>query len=136
MSEDSITLTIDGKTIEAESGQTIMQVARDADLSIPSLCDSRELKGFGSCRMCVVEIGGRPGTSASCTTPAADGMVVNTQTDKLWKLRRGIVELYVSEHPLDCLTCSANGDCELQDVSAEFGLRDMRYDVEPSNTKQ
>ncbi len=136
MSEDSITLTIDGKTIEAESGQTIMQVARDADLSIPSLCDSRELKGFGSCRMCVVEIGGRPGTSASCTTPAADGMVVNTQTDKLWKLRRGIVELYVSEHPLDCLTCSANGDCELQDVAAEVGLRDVRYDVEPSNTKQ
>ena len=111
-----------------------MQAARDVGLSIPSLCDSPELRGFGSCRLCAVEIEGRPGTPASCTTPAIAGLVVNTRTDKLWKLRRGIVELYVSEHPLDCLTCSANGDCELQAVAAAVGLRDVRYNVEPSNT--
>ena len=82
MNNDSISLTIDGKEIHACDGQTIMQVARDADLSIPSLCDSSELKGFGSCRMCVVEIEGRRGTTASCTTPATDGMVVSTRTDQ------------------------------------------------------
>lgn len=113
-----------------------MQVARESDLSIPSLCDSPELKGFGSCRMCVVEIEGHRGTAASCTTLATEGMVVKTRTDELWKLRRGIVELYVSEHPLDCLTCSANGNCQLQDVAAEVGLREVRYDNEPSNTQR
>ncbi len=136
VSADFINLTIDGRPVAAKPGRTIMQAARDAGLPIPSLCDSPELRGFGSCRLCAVEIEGRPGTPASCTTPATDGLVVNTRTDKLWKLRRGIVELYVSEHPLDCLTCSANGDCELQFVAAEVGLRDVRYNVEPSNTGQ
>ncbi len=134
MSADFINLTIDGRPVAAKPGRTIMQAARDAGLPIPSLCDSPELRGFGSCRLCAVEIEGRPGTPASCTTPAIAGLVVNTRTDKLWKLRRGIVELYVSEHPLDCLTCSANGDCELQAVAAAVGLRDVRYNVEPSNT--
>ncbi len=134
MSADFINLTIDDRPVAAKPGRTIMQAARDVGLSIPSLCDSPELRGFGSCRLCAVEIEGRPGTPASCTTPAIAGLVVNTRTDKLWKLRRGIVELYVSEHPLDCLTCSANGDCELQAVAAAVGLRDVRYNVEPSNT--
>ncbi len=134
MSNNSITLKIDGQEIHSSEGKTIMQAARESDLSIPSLCDSPELKGFGSCRMCVVEVEGRRGTAASCTTLAEDGMVVNTKSDQLWKLRRGIVELYVSEHPLDCLTCSANGNCQLQDVASEVGLREVRYDNEPSNT--
>lgn len=136
MSDNSITLNIDGKEIHSSGGKTIMQAARESELSIPSLCDSPELKGFGSCRMCVVEVEGRRGTAASCTTFAEDGMVVNTRSEQLWKLRRGIVELYVSEHPLDCLTCSANGNCQLQDVAAEVGLREVRYNNEPSNTKR
>ena len=136
MSNNLITLKVDGKEILSSEGKTIMQAARESDLSIPSLCDSPELKGFGSCRMCVVEVEGRRGTAASCTTLAEDGMVVNTRSEQLWKLRRGIVELYVSEHPLDCLTCSANGNCQLQDVASEVGLREVRYDNEPANTKR
>ena len=136
MSNNLITLKVDGKEIRSSEGKTIMQAARESDLSIPSLCDSPELKGFGSCRMCVVEVEGRRGTAASCTTLAEDGMVVNTRSEQLWKLRRGIVELYVSEHPLDCLTCSANGNCQLQDVASEVGLREVRYDNEPANTKR
>jgi len=128
---EKIPLTIDGHVIQATEGETIMQAARAAGIRIPSLCDSPQLESFGSCRMCVVEIDGSNGTPSSCTTPVSEGMVVSTRSDRLWRLRRGITELYVSEHPLDCLTCTANGDCELQDVAAEVGLREVRYDNDP-----
>jgi len=129
---ESFTVTIDGQEFAGQSGQTIMEIARDNGINIPSLCDSPHLDSFGSCRMCIVEIDGRGGTPSSCTTPANNGMVVSTTSEKLWRLRKGITELYVSEHPLDCLTCTANGDCELQDVAADVGLRDLRYDNEPA----
>ena len=125
-------VTIDGQEFSGQPGQTIMEVARDNGINIPSLCDSPYLDSFGSCRICVVEIDGRRGTPSSCTTPADNGMVVSTTSDKLWRLRKGITELYVSEHPLDCLTCTANGDCELQDIAADVGLRELRYDNEPA----
>src|SRR3546814_6027298 len=85
------------------------------------------LEAFGSCRLCLVEVDGRAGYPASCTTPVSAGMVVRTQTDRLKKLRKGVMELYISDHPLDCLTCSANGDCELQTQAGAVGLRDVRY---------
>jgi formate dehydrogenase major subunit len=129
---EPFTVTIDGQEFTGQSGQTIMEIARDNGINIPSLCDSPHLDSFGSCRMCIVEIDGRGGTPSSCTTPANNGMVVSTTSDKLWRLRKGITELYVSEHPLDCLTCTANGDCELQDVAADVGLRELRYDNEPA----
>jgi len=129
---EPFTVTIDGQEFTGQSGQTIMEIARDNGINIPSLCDSPHLDSFGSCRMCIVEIDGRGGTPSSCTTPADNGMVVSTTSDKLWRLRKGITELYVSEHPLDCLTCTANGDCELQDVAADVGLRELRYDNEPA----
>ena len=94
---------------------------------IPKLCATDSLEAFGSCRLCLVEIEGRRGTPASCTTPVEEGMVVHTQTPRLAKLRKGVMELYISDHPLDCLTCSANGDCELQDMAGAVGLRDVRY---------
>ena len=94
---------------------------------IPKLCATDSLEPFGSCRLCLIEIEGRRGTPASCTTPAEEGMVVHTQTDRLARLRRGVMELYISDHPLDCLTCSANGDCELQDMAGAVGLREVRY---------
>ena len=87
----------------------------------------RQLEAFGSCRLCLVEIEGRAGTPASCTTPVAQGMKVRTQTEQLAQLRRGVMELYISDHPLDCLTCAANGDCELQDMAGAVGLREVRY---------
>jgi len=104
-----------------------------AGLDIPSLCATESLKALGSCRLCLVEIDGVKGTPSSCTTPVRDGMKVQTETAKLAKLRRSVMELYISDHPLDCLTCSANGDCELQDMAGRVGLRDVRYDSQGEN---
>jgi formate dehydrogenase major subunit len=126
-SEKTITLTIDGAAVTVPEGTSIMRAAMELGTKIPKLCATDMLEAFGSCRLCLVEIEGRPGTPASCTTPAADGMVVRTQTDRLKRLRKGVMELYISDHPLDCLTCSANGDCELQDMAGAVGLRDVRY---------
>ncbi len=132
-SEKQVTLTIDGREVSVPEGTSVMRAARESGGDIPSLCATDNVKAFGSCRMCLVEIEGRRGTPASCTTPAEQGMVVSTQTPRLEKLRRGVMELYISDHPLDCLTCSANNDCELQDTAAEVGLRDVRYGYEGAN---
>src|SRR5690606_23509682 len=91
------------------------------------------LKAFGSCRLCLVQVEGRKGFPASCTTPAEQGLQVVTQNSKLAQLRRGVMELYISDHPLDCLTCSANGDCELQDMAGAVGLREVRYGFDGAN---
>ncbi len=125
--EKTITLTIDGQAMTVPEGTSIMRAAMEMGTKIPKLCATDMLDAFGSCRLCLVEIDGRPGTPASCTTPAANGMVVHTQTERLKRLRKGVMELYISEHPLDCLTCSANGDCELQDMAGAVGLREVRY---------
>src|ERR1700738_5113899 len=126
-SEAMVTLTIDGQTVTVPEGTSIMRAAREAGTQIPKLCATDMVDAFGSCRMCLIEIEGRAGTPASCTTPAGAGLVVHTQTDRLKKLRKGVMELYISDHPLDCLTCAANGDCELQDMAGAVGLRDVRY---------
>jgi formate dehydrogenase major subunit len=126
-SETMVTLSIDGQGISVPEGTSLMRAAALLGNNIPRLCASDNLEAFGSCRLCLVEIEGRAGYPASCTTPVAAGMVVRTQTEKLKKLRRGVMELYISDHPLDCLTCAANGDCELQDQAGAVGLREVRY---------
>ncbi len=126
-SEKTVTLTIDGAEVTVPEGTSVMRAAMELGTQIPKLCATDMLDSYGSCRLCLIEIEGRNGTPASCTTPAGDGMVVKTQTDRLKRLRKGVMELYISEHPLDCLTCSANGDCELQDMAGAVGLRDVRY---------
>ncbi|BBD96536.1 formate dehydrogenase subunit alpha [Sphingobium amiense] len=123
----SVTLTIDGQSVTLPEGTSIMRAASLLGGSIPKLCATDSLESFGSCRLCLVEVEGRNGYPASCTTPVAEGMVVRTQTERLKQLRRGVMELYISDHPLDCLTCAANGDCELQDQAGAVGLRDVRY---------
>jgi formate dehydrogenase major subunit len=125
--ETQVTLTIDGRSVVVPAGTSVMRAAAEAGGSIPRLCASDNLQAFGSCRLCLVEVDGIKGTPASCTTPVTEGMAVHTQTPLLKKLRKGVMELYISDHPLDCLTCSANGDCELQDTAAQVGLRDVRY---------
>jgi formate dehydrogenase major subunit len=125
--EKTVTLTIDGAAVTVPEGSSIMRAAMELGTKIPKLCATDMLEAFGSCRLCLVEIEGRAGTPASCTTPVAAGMVVRTQTDRLKRLRKGVMELYISDHPLDCLTCSANGDCELQDMAGAVGLREVRY---------
>ena len=128
LNEETVTLTIDGISVTVPQGTSVMAAAMKMGTQIPKLCATDMLEPFGSCRMCLVEIEGRRGTPASCTTPAENGMVVHTQSDKLHSLRKGVMELYISDHPLDCLTCSANGDCELQDMAGVVGLREVRYE--------
>ncbi|MAC82158.1 MAG: formate dehydrogenase subunit alpha [Rhodobacteraceae bacterium] len=124
-----VTLTIDGFDVTVPEGTSVMRAAAEIGMQIPKLCATDSLEAFGSCRLCVVEIEGRRGTPASCTTPVAPGMVVHTQSQKVKKIRKGVMELYISDHPLDCLTCGANGDCELQDMAGAVGLRDVRYET-------
>jgi formate dehydrogenase major subunit len=133
VSEQNVTLTIDGVSVTVPAGTSVMAAAMQMGTQIPKLCATDSLEPFGSCRLCLVEIEGRRGTPASCTTPAENGMVVSTQSDKLAKLRKGVMELYISDHPLDCLTCAANGDCELQDMAGSVGLRDVRYGYDGAN---
>ncbi len=132
-SRKTVTLTIDGEKIDVPEGISVMRAAALAGTTIPKLCATDSMEAFGSCRLCLVEIEGRAGYPASCTTPVADGMTIRTQTEKLRKLRKGVMELYISDHPLDCLTCPANGDCELQDMAGAVGLRDVRYGYEGRN---
>ncbi len=130
---ETVTASIDGQTITVPKGTSIMRAAAKLDVNIPKLCATDSIEAFGSCRMCLVQITGRRGFPASCTTPLEEGMEVTTQNGKLADLRRNVMELYISDHPLDCLTCSANGNCELQDVAGAVGLRDVRYGYEGAN---
>ena len=128
-----VTVEIDGKMVMVPAGTSVMRAAALAGVGVPKLCATDNLEPFGSCRLCLVEIEGRRGTPASCTTPVEDNMRVTTQTPQLAGLRRGVMELYISDHPLDCLTCAANGDCELQDMAGAVGLREVRYGYEGAN---
>ena len=128
-----VTLTIDGRETTVPAGTSVMRAAAGLGTSIPKLCATDSLKQFGSCRLCLIEVEGRRGTPASCTTPVEPGMIVHTQTPQLAKLRKGVMELYISDHPLDCLTCAANGDCELQDQAGAVGLREVRYGYDGEN---
>jgi formate dehydrogenase major subunit len=132
-SEKMVTLTIDGQRITVAEGASVMRAAMEVGNAIPKLCATDSVEAYGSCRLCLVEIEGRNGTPASCTTPVMDGMVVKTQTPRLKQLRKGVMELYISDHPLDCLTCAANGDCELQEQAGVVGLREVRYGYEGAN---
>ncbi len=132
-SQEMVSLTIDGRAVTVPAGTSVMRAAAEIGGDIPKLCATDNMAAYGSCRLCLVEIDGAKGTPASCTTPVATGMTVHTQTPRLEKLRKGVMELYISDHPLDCLTCSANNDCELQEQAAAVGLRDVRYGYEGDN---
>jgi formate dehydrogenase major subunit len=133
VSDQLVTITIDGAPVTVPAGTSVMRAAAEAGVHVPKLCATDTLEAFGSCRLCLVEIEGRRGYPASCTTPAEPGMKVRTQSDKLARLRRGSMELYVSDHPLDCLTCPANGNCELQEMAGAVGLREVRYGTQGKN---
>ncbi len=132
LAETMVTLTIDGESVTVPKGTSVMAAAMSREVKIPKLCATDSLEPFGSCRLCLVEIEGRRGTPASCTTPAEEGMVVRTQSDKLARLRRGVMELYVSDYPRDVLI-SADGGGELRNAAAEVGLRAVRYGSEGWN---
>ncbi len=123
----NVTLEIDGFQVTVPAGTSIMRAASSIGIDIPKLCATDSIEPFGSCRLCLVQIEGGRGMPASCTTPVAEGLKVTTQNQRLADVRRGVMELYISDHPLDCLTCSSNGDCELQDMAGAVGLREVRY---------
>ena len=127
--ENTVTLTIDGKQVTVPEGTSIMRAAMEAGTEIPKLCATDMLEAFGSCRLCLVEIEGRGGTPASCTTPVAAGIVVRTRTERLDRIRKGVMELYASDHSLTSLDRSAkdNKYVELLDVAEDVGLKDVRY---------
>lgn len=126
-STETVTLQIDGFEVNVPAGTSIMRAAASIGIEIPKLCATDSIEPFGSCRLCLVQIEGGRGMPASCTTPVGQGMKVVTQNQRLADVRRGVMELYISDHPLDCLTCSSNGDCELQDMAGAVGLREVRY---------
>jgi formate dehydrogenase major subunit len=125
--EGNVTVEIDGVAVTVPAGTSIMRAASMLERRIPKLCATGTLKAFGSCRLCLVEIEGRKGYPASCTTTVAPGMKIRTESEQLAKLRRNVIELYVSDHPLDCDTCPANNHCELQDMAEHVGVTDTRY---------
>jgi formate dehydrogenase major subunit len=128
-----VTLTIDGQEVTVPAGTSVMRAAALLGTKVPKLCATEQLEAFGSCRLCLVQIEGMRGLPASCTTLVAPGMKVTTENPQIADVRRGVMELYISDHPLDCLTCPANGHCELQDMAGAVGLREVRYGYEGEN---
>ncbi len=122
---------LNGTLYPIEKGESILQFSKRVQLHIPTLCDDPRLEASGSCRVCSVEVAlvadGPMRTMASCHTPVAAGMHIYTDSDKIRRLRKNIIELVLTDHPLDCLTCEVSGNCELQDVAAEVGIREVRY---------
>ena len=134
---DNISFTIDGEPVEAKPGQTILQAAMDAGVYIPYLCYFPKMKPYGACRACVVEteMGGRKAVVASCTAPAAPGMVVSSKTEQITDLRRDVIELLMAEHPHGCLTCHRIELCGPQDIcQRHVGVTD-RCTICPKNER-
>ncbi|HEX6055328.1 MAG TPA: 2Fe-2S iron-sulfur cluster-binding protein, partial [Intrasporangium sp.] len=125
-------VTIDGIGVDVAPGTSVLRAATEAGIEIPKLCATDSLKAFGSCRLCLVEVEGGKGTPASCTTPCVDGMVVSTQTEQVRDLRRGVMELYLSDHPTDCPGC-ARGNCEMQGLARQVGVAEVRYGLDGAN---
>src|SRR5579862_2760623 len=126
----TVSLVVDGAMVEVPEGTSIMRAASMAGFQVPKLCATDSLNAFGSCRLCLIEIDGRAGTPASCTTPVAEGMVVQTKSERLDRIRKGVMELYVSDHSVDSLDRSRYADVDLLDTAAEVGLEEVRYGFE------
>ncbi|MCD8198815.1 MAG: [FeFe] hydrogenase, group A [Phascolarctobacterium sp.] len=123
-----INITIDGKKIHAPQGSSILEAAQSADVHIPTLCYHPELRAEGACRLCMVEASGSRSLVASCVYPISEGMTVRTNTSKVREARKTVVELLLANHPKDCLCCQKNGDCELQKIAADLGVRKIRFE--------
>ena len=117
-----VTLTINGHQVSTPAGSTILEAARQAGITIPTLCHHPDLLNVGACRMCVVSVEKARGLQTACTTPVFDGMVVNTESEEARETRRFVLEMLLSDHPNDCLICEVNGECELQDLAYECGV--------------
>jgi NADH-quinone oxidoreductase subunit G len=136
VSQDLVTLTIDGQTIQVPKGTAILEAARSAGIGIPYYCYHPGLSVVGSCRMCLVEIEKSPKLQPSCATPVAEGMVVRTQTPETLKNRRSVLEFLLLNHPLDCPVCDQAGECELQNYYMDHGTYDARFNEDKTKRKK
>ena len=127
-----ISLTIDGRKVEVEEGLTILEAARQTNIHIPTLCYLPEVQAIGACRVCLVEVEGNRTLQAACVSPAGKDLVVHTNTEKVRKARKFAVEMLLSNHPFECLTCARNLNCELQSLATELGIREVRFTGEKS----
>jgi len=124
---EMIALTINGQEVKAKRGMTVLEAAQAAGIYIPTLCHDPDLEPYGSCRLCVVEIENMRGLPTACTTPVSDGMIVHTDTTAVNAVRRTAIDLLIADHPMDCLTCPKNQQCDLQKVAAYLGITERRY---------
>ena len=128
-----VSLTIDGKTVSVARGTTILEAARQLGITIPTLCWLQKVSPTGACRICAVEVEGVDRTMTACNTVVKDGIVVTTQSERLFTIRKQIVELLLVNHPLDCPVCDAGGECELQDITYAFGVNRPSFAAENVN---
>ena len=135
MEENMVTLTIDGETIKAKKGTTILQAAKQAGIDIPTLCFLKDINEVGDCRMCIVEVEGRRGFATSCIQTVEEGMVVHTHTPNVLEARRTVLDLIISNHAKDCLTCTRSGNCELQKLATKFNVLHVEYPGEMTKHK-
>ncbi len=125
-----VSLTINEQKITGEQGKTILEIARENGVFIPTLCHDPRLKPYGACRMCLVEVEGAKGPVPACATNISEGMVVQTDTVTLHEIRKTIIELLLANHPIECLTCQSTGGCSLQDLAYMFGIEELRFEGE------
>jgi predicted molibdopterin-dependent oxidoreductase YjgC len=132
-----INIKLNGKDIQTEAGKTILQVAKESGVHIPTLCYHKDLSPTGNCRMCIVEVKGGRFLQAACVTPVAEGMEIETSSEKVTRDRKLTLELLLANHPMDCLTCDVTGECELQDLAYEYrakfpewGAKGKRYPID------
>ena len=121
-----LTFTIDGQTVTARKGDTVLQAATAAGIYIPHLCDSPGLEPYSACRLCIVEIQSMRGMPTACSIQVKERMVVHNDVDSVNRVRRMICEMLIADHPLECLSCSANMNCRLQDIAAFLGIKESR----------
>lgn len=127
---EMVTLTIDGREVQAPVGSTVLQAAKSAGIDIPTLCHLKDMNKIGACRVCLVEVENARGLQASCVYPVSQGLKVKTNTSQIREARKAVVELILSNHPMECLTCSRSTNCELQELSKKLGIRDIRFQGE------
>ena len=125
-----VNITINGLALQVDANMTVLEAAQSAGIDIPTFCHDPELTKAGACRMCVVEVAGARNLPAACTTPVAEGMVVETETERVQKARKTILELIWADHPHDCLTCEKTGSCKLQDYSYRYDVKGSPYQGE------
>ena len=135
MDKEFVTLTIDDQKVKVEKGTTILQAAKQAGIDIPTLCFLKEINEVGDCRMCIVEVEGRRGFATSCIQKVEEGMVVHTNTPNVMEARHTILDLIISNHAKDCLTCTRSGNCELQELATKFNISKIEFEGERAEHK-